>query len=239
MMKEDAEMHYPLSGTSSSRSELEFGYNQWINTKSVNLWNERIQNGKSVNDYGDLFNKLLLQNCDDEKMSHRHGYILPNFLPNATTTTNNNALETMLDGMSKSIQLVKLQFERYTDTIGDATKTTNDEQGIVTSVEEEMQPAKTTPRDEVIDGIEASARSDLQSPPPPPQQQQQAVVAASSNTSWSGVVITTVDVLGTSIRHLFESSYRLVSYVARIGRRRSASSGTATTTSGDNSQISS
>jgi len=224
MMKEDAEMHYPLSETSISRSELEFGYNQWINTKSVNLWNERIQNGKSVDDYGELFNKLLLPNCDDEKkmISYPRGYILPNFHSNNTT---NNALESLLDGMNKVMQLVKLQFERYLDTTSDVKDATIDKQDIVTSTKD----------DKVIDGFEASAMSDLQSPPLPPQQQADAVVVSSSNTSWSGAVITTVDVLGTSIRHLFESSYRLVSYVARFGCRRSASSGSTATSGGEDS----
>lgn len=208
--QEIAERYNSASDARRGRCSVEFGYDQWINTKSVNIWNERIRNGKSVDDYGELFQK-----SQSYGMSHRRGFVLPNLnlLPNYNTT---NVLETLFGGVYKEImQLVKFQLEKDSDNASDVTNAIINGQDGVLSVEEDMQSA-TTPLGELQSTVEESTMFELQ----PPQRQGKN----SPSVSWS-VIVTTVDVLGTSIRHLFESTYRIVTSAASFGRR--ASRGTS------------
>ena len=202
--QEIAERYNSASDARRGRCSVEFGYDQWINTKSVNIWNERIRNGKSVDDYGELFHK-----SQNDGMSHRRGSVFPNILPNYNNT---DVLETLFGGIYKEImQLVKFQLEKDSDNACDAKNAIINGQDGVLSVEEDMQSAA-TPLGELQLTAEEPTMSELQ----PSQHRGKA----SPSVSWN-VIITTVDVLGTSIRHLFESTFRIVTSAASFGRRAS------------------
>jgi hypothetical protein len=192
---------------------VEFGYGQWINTNSVNFWNERMQKGKGFDNHGDLFNKP-----QNDKTSRRSGFLLSQLVPNNTVT---DALGGLFDDMRKAMQVAQLKDEKEWDKASDTKKSIIIERTVETFTDYEIQPATTPP-------VELKSVDPTQSKSKPSQQGK-----IPSNVSWS-IVITTVDVLGTSIRHLLESTYRLASSAASLGRL--SSRGTAAR---DNSQTSS
>ena len=188
-----------------------FGYgDQWMNnSKSITLWNERIKYGKTIDDM-----ELLKQLQNDLIQQGTVGSALH---------SNDNPLylktkEVMVDGVYNATKWINLQLLgreldeppfsliRYWKTVDTKRETINSNRFELSEaepiiIENNNVDGQAIIEDEGQKSYNIKSDSQQQSPPKQP------------STVWKAAV-TSVDVLGTSIRHLLISTYRVASAVA-------------------------
>mmetsp|Transcript_20109 Transcript_20109/g.43660 ORF Transcript_20109/g.43660 Transcript_20109/m.43660 type:complete len:254 (-) Transcript_20109:157-918(-) len=191
-----------------------YGYNHWImNTKSIRLWNERIKDGKSMDEI-DLLKRWKVQqnNVNDESIVHEPFFgILSNEGRNYQ-----KAQEVIFGGIYNTTKWMHVQLGRDLDEppfgwvrhwkIADSLELTNGEPNI--GEESTQSGSRVHDDDKVTEQEHAPSSSNSGSEQQSPK----------SSPVWNAAV-TSVDVLGTSVRHLVVSTYKLATTVVTAGRQ--------------------
>jgi len=182
-----------------------YGYNYWINTKSIRLWNERITNGKSLDEMDIVKQLQTQQNADDSTK------IISN--ENATYLKTQDAV---FGGIYNTMKWINLQLGRDLDeppfSLIRHWKSINTHN---------LEPLKEEPNT-VEDNSSGDRRGDDEAQavndPTLSLTKSGSQQSQKSSNVWN-VAVTSVDVLGTSMRHLLVSTYQLASSVATVGRK--------------------
>mmetsp|Transcript_16418 Transcript_16418/g.35492 ORF Transcript_16418/g.35492 Transcript_16418/m.35492 type:complete len:462 (-) Transcript_16418:75-1460(-) len=179
------------------------GYDRWMNNKSIAIWIEGIKNGKSVNDV-----ELMRQWQND---------IAQQDTKTLDYTLYMKKLEAVFGGIYNATKWINLQLGRDLDEppfslIRDWEKSETINTNSLESTEEELRIAENNNLDSQDVDDAAQKTNDANPISSMPESQQ------SQNSHLWKVAVTSVDVLGTSIRHLSVSTYRLASAVATLGR---------------------
>jgi len=174
------------------------GCNHWINAETISLWNERIKNGRSIGEM-DLLKELKTEQDTDGSIVH---------------------------GLSKRNAAYRRARDAMADDIYNAAKWINSQLG--RDLEEppfslirhwRITKNILEPR-EGKNNIEEEGNSEITRDGDDETYQITTLDEFRKSSNVWNAAITSVGVLGTSVRHLLSSTYQLASAVANVGRNR-------------------
>lgn len=191
------------SGNRQRDENFARGYSRWVNAESVGLWNERIKNGKSMDEVDLLKRWRMVQDGEPSAQSP--------FDDNAITFGKMN--DSVLGGIYKATRWLNVQLGRDLDEpplslIGHwkMFDTLESMDGGASNEEDDNSRSTTDGEGTQQGGTSSSPESDPQ-------------LSQRSPNKVLNAVMTSVGVLGTSVRHLMVSTYRFASVVATMGRK--------------------